>query len=201
MAGRGLYVSSAVSSGSEAAGGGGAKAGTDSFLACPASAFGPVAVVRVAAAAEAVVAAAVGRVLGGLAEGPREARGARVVAASAAARVVEGRFAVAVAVAAEDESEGLDVGFPGDGRAAAVDATAGLRTGGFFLLSSPDVTDDRSGSWSEAVLDDEIVLRAAVPGAGRVGGLLRLDPPTALARVVEAAGGLTALVEVRVVVV
>ena len=199
MTGRGSYVSSAVSSGSEAAGGR-AEAGADSFLACPASAFGPVAVVRAAAAAE-VLAAAVGRVLGGLAEGPREARGARVVAASAAARVVEGRFAVAVAVAAEDESEGLDAGFPGDGRAAAADATGGLRTGGLFLLSSPDVTDDSSGSWSDAVLDDEIVLRAAVLGAGRVGGLLMLDPPTALVREVEVAGGLTALVVVRVVVV
>lgn len=156
---------------------------------------------RAAAAAVAVGAAAVGRVLGGRAEGPREARGARVVAVSAAARVVEGRFAEAVAVAAEDESEGLDAGFPGDGRAAAADATSGLRTGGFFLLSSPDVTDDSSGSWSEAVLDDEIVLRAVVPGAGRVAGLLRLDPPMALVRAVEVAGGLTALVEVRVAVV
>jgi hypothetical protein len=195
MAERWPYASSAVSSSSEAAGGGGAGAEMESFLAGSAGSFGPVAVVRAAA-----VAAAAGRTLGGLVEAARETRGARVVAVSAAGRVVEGRFAVAVAVAAAvDESEDLDTGFPGDGRAAVVDETGGLRTAGFFLLSSPDVTDERSGSASEAVLDDEMVLRAVVPDVGRVGGLLRLDP-TVLVRGAAAAGGFAALVVVRVVV-
>ena len=134
-------------------------------------------------------------------EGAREVRGARVVAASVAGRVVEGRFAVLVAVAVEDASEGLDAGLPGDGRVAVLAVTGVFRTVvGFFLPSSPDVTEDTSGSASEAVLDEEIVLRAAVPGVGRVAGLFSVDP-TVLVREVELEVGFVVLVVVRVVLV
>ena len=194
------YVSSAVSSASDTPSGGGAEAEAeaDGFFACPAGVFDAVAVVRPVV----VAAAADGRVVAGLAEEAREVRGARVAAASAEGRVVEGRFAavVAVAVAVEGASEGLDAGLLGDGRAAVLDVTGGLRTAvGFFLPSSPDVTEATSGSASEAVLDEETVLRAAVPGTGRVGGLFRVDP-TVLVREVELEGGFAAVV-VRVVAV
>lgn len=184
-----------MSSGSDAPGGGGAEAETDGFFACAVCAFGAVAVVR------ALAATADGRVVAGLVVEAREVRGARVVAASAAGRVVEGRFAAVAAVAVEDASEALDAGLAGDGRVAVVDVTGGLRTVvGFFLLSSPDVTEDTSGSASEAVLDEEMVLRAAVPATVRVAGLPTVDP-TVLVREVELEGGFAALVVVRVVLV
>ena len=140
-----------------------------------------------------------GRVVAGLVDEAREARGARVVAVSAAGRVVRGRFVVAVAAAVvvEPPTDGLDAAFPGDARAAAVDSDVpGRRTVGFFF-SSPDVNEDTSGSASEAVLEDEMVLRAVVPGAGRVGGLLKLDPAV-LVREVVVEGAFDAVVEVRV---
>lgn len=167
----------------------------DNFLACPVGTFDAAAVVRTVV----VLAAAAGRVVAGLVEEAREARGARVVAVSTEGRVVEVRFAAVVAVVVEDASDGLDAGLLGDGRATVADATDGLRTVvDFFLLSSPDVTEDTSGSASEAVLDDEIVLLAAVPGTERVGGLLRVDA-TVLVREVELEGGFAAVVVVRVV--
>lgn len=137
--------------------------------------------------------------------GANEARGALVVAESAAGRVATGRFAVAavpvavavaVAVAVDEASDGREAGFAGDERAAVPDATGGRRTAGFFLLSSPEVTDDTSCSISEAVLDDETALRVAEPAAGRVGGLFRLEP-TALVREAAVVGALDALVAAR----
>lgn len=124
-----------------------------------------------------------------------DARGAaREVEVSAAGRVVRGRFAVVVD---EGASEALGVVLPGDDRVVAAGTAGVLRTVG-FLFSSPDVTEDRSGSASDdAVLLANAVLLTAVPGAGRVGGLFKLDP-TVLVRAVALASGFDA-VEARVV--
>lgn len=84
-----------MSSGS-GAGAGAAGAAAESFFACPTGTFG------VAPAARVVAVAADGRVAAGLAPEAREVRGARVVAASAADRVVSDLFAV-VAVEVVDE--------------------------------------------------------------------------------------------------
>jgi hypothetical protein len=92
----------------------------------------------------------------------------------------------------------LDVGFPGDTLGVVPAAIGVLRTAG-FLFSSPDVTDERSGSASDVPLDVKPGL-LAVPGTGRVGGLLRL-PPTALVRDVVLLSGLDAPVEVRALLV
>lgn len=69
-----------------------------------------------------------------------------------------------------------------------------------FLFSSPEVIEAKSGSWSEAVdLDAPRAVRlAVVPGAGRVGGLFKLDPR--MLERVEAVEGL-AVVDVLVEVV
>ena len=175
------HASPAVSSVS-VVGSGTDEAETDSFFACPTGTLGVV---------PGACPAARGRVADGLEDGAREARGAaRVVDASADGRVVKGRFAVVVLPGAMDC---LDVGFPGDTRGAAPDVTGARRTAG-FLFSSPDVTEERSGSASEVVRDGSPGLLAAVPGAERVGGLVRL-PPTALVRDVELEAGLDALVD------
>jgi hypothetical protein len=127
-----------------------------------------------------------------------DARGARVVAGSAAGRVVRGRFAAAVVV--EGASDWRDVGFPGDARVVVV-APGVLRTAEGFLFSSPEVTDDSSGSASDAVdLDVNPVRLTAAPGTGRVGGLFKLDP-AALTRDVVLVVGLDALVGARAVLV
>jgi hypothetical protein len=128
-----------------------------------------------------------------------DARGdARVVGASAAGRVVRGRFAAPVVL--EGAMDCRDVGFPGDARVVVV-AAGVRRTAAGFLFSSPDVTDDSSGSASDAV-DREVrpVRLTAAPATGRVGGLFRLDPvvPT---RDVELVVGLDALAGARAVLV
>lgn len=173
-------------------GAGGAAALTESFLACPAGAF-----------AEAPIAALVvvvdGRAPVVLVDAASDVRvDGRVVEASAAVRVVRGRFA-AVVVVEEGAIDCLDVVFPGDALAVVEDAAGVLRTVPGFLFSSPDVTADKSGSASEAVdLEVKPVLLTDEPGAGRVGGLFRLDP-TVLTRDVVLVVGLDALVEARAV--
>lgn len=185
------YSSSEVVSLAAAVGGGTEAEG---FFICPATlaAVLGAALVVVVEGREAVV----------LVEEASDARGAvRLVDdASAAVRVVRGRFAVVV-VAVDEASDGLEVAvFPGDARVAVPDTRGVLRTVG-FLFSSPDVTDDNSGSASEVVLDDNAVLLGTVPGAGRVGGLFKLDP-IVLVRDVELDSGLVELaVAVRVVFV
>jgi hypothetical protein len=150
-------------------------------------------------AAPAVRDAAAGLVAAGRVDEAREARGAvRVVAVSAGGRVVRGRLAAVVDVV-EGAMDCRDVGLAGDGREA-VDDAAGVRRTAVLFFSSPDVTDDRSGSASDAVFDDEMVLRAVEPGAGRVGGLFRLDP-TVLVRDVDVVGAFDTLALVRAVLV
>jgi hypothetical protein len=170
-----------------------ADAALDSFFACPIGAL-----VAVPGAALVVVDGRALVVV--LVEEASDARGvARVVEASAAGRVVRGRFAVVVE-GARDCLE-LVVVFPGDARVAAAAVPGVLRTAVAFLFSSPEVTEDRSGSASDAVALELIPgLLAAVPGTGRVGGLFRLDP-TVLTRDVELVAGLDAVVEARAVLV
>lgn len=140
----------------------------------------------------------VGRVVVVLADEDREARGEALAAEpSTDGRVVRGRFAAA-AVA---EGVGLvAVVRPGEDLVAAVDVNVVRRAAG-FLFSSPDVMADRSGSASEAAdLETNGALRTVVPGAGRVGGLFKLDPAAAV-RADEAIGALDAVVEARAAVV
>jgi hypothetical protein len=173
------------------AGSGTDGAETESFFACPTGTFGVVPGAR---------AAAIGRVVANFEEEASDARGvALVVAASPFGRVVKGLFAVVVVlVVVGGAMDCLDVGFPGDTLGVVPAAIGVLRTAG-CLFSSPDVTDDRSGSASDVPLDVKPGL-LAVSGAGRVGGLLKL-PPTALVRDVELVSGLDALVEVRALLV
>jgi hypothetical protein len=160
----------------------------DSFFACPTGTLGVVPGAR---------AGATGRV--GLEDDARDARGvARVVGASPFGRVVKGLFAVVVVVVVEGAMDCLDIGFPGDTRGV-VPAVMGVRRTAGFLFSSPDVTEERSGSASEVPLDVKPG-RLAVPGTGRVGGLLRL-PPTALVRDVVLGVVLDAPIEVRALLV
>lgn len=141
-----------------------------------------------------------GRVVAGLVAPESEARGvARVVELSpAAGRVlVRGRFAAAVDEAAVEvrvvpEMEVLEDA--GDLVPAAVEDSPVRRTVG-FLFSSPEVMEAMSGSDSEAVdLCVRPVRLAVVPGAGRVGGLFRLEPAVP-ERIVELASGREAVVE------
>lgn len=144
-------------------------------------------------AARAVV---VGRVVVGLVEEASEVRGAeRAVDGSALGRVVvRGRFAAAVVEGAIVDLRSDAAAFPGEDLVAAVADSVVLRGAG-FLFSSPDVMDDRSGSASEAVdLEATPGRLATVPGAGRVGGLFKLDP-AAPVRMVELARGRDAVVE------
>jgi hypothetical protein len=160
---------------------GGGAVDTESFFACAIGAL-------VAPGAARVVVE--GRVLVVLVEGASDVRGvARAVGASAAGRVVRGRFAPAVV---EGASDCLDVVLPGDARVAALGKPGVLRTVVGRLFSSPEVTDDSSGSASDAVArEDTPGLLTAEPGAGRVGGLFRLDP-TVLTREVELVSGFDA---------
>jgi hypothetical protein len=153
---------------------------TESFFACAAGAF---------AAAPPIAALAVatdGRVPVVRVEEAREALGARVVLASAAGRVVRGRLVVV-----EGASDCRDVGFPGEALVV-VEATGVLRTAG-FRFSSPDVTEESSGSASEAV---GLVVFLTAPGTARDGGLFRLDPLVPR-RDVELVVGFDALTGVR----
>jgi hypothetical protein len=162
----------------------GARAGIEGFFACPAGAF-----VAEPGAARVVVE---GRAPVVLVAAASDARGdARAFEASAAGRVVRGRFVVVVVVVA-GAIDGLDVVLPGEARVAAPTVPGVLRTV-VLLLSSPEVTDDRSGSASDAAadLDTSVVRLAAVPGTARVGALFRLDP-TVLTRAVELLDGFDA---------
>jgi hypothetical protein len=161
-------------------GGGGAE-GIEGFFACP--------IARDAAGAARVVAD--GRAPGVRVEGASDARGVvRAVAGSAAGRVLAGLFAPAVVEGAIDCR---DVAFPGDGRVAAPGSAGVLRAVVGRLFSSPEVTDDRSGSASDAAAREATpALLGAEPGAGRVGGLFKLDP-TLLRREAEAGAGFDAL--------
>jgi hypothetical protein len=91
-------------------------------------------------------------------------------------------------------------GFPGDDLVAEVEARVVRRAVG-LLFSSPEVTEDRSGSASDAVaLEANAGFRTTVPGAGRVGGLLKLDP-AAEGRAAAPESGFDAVVAARVVLV
>jgi hypothetical protein len=138
-----------------------------------------------------------GRGAAGLAEAPSDVRGARAVDGSTLERaVVAGRFADTIAEGAPVDLRSETADFPGD--VPVTDAASVVLRPEGFLFSSPDVKEDRSGSASEAVVD--LVVSpgrlAAVPGAGRVGGLFRLDP-VVLVRIVELARGRGAVVEAR----
>jgi hypothetical protein len=138
----------------------------------------------------------VGRVAAGFeVEAASDVRGvARVVVFSALGRdVVDGRFAAVV--------EGAIVDLRSDGAAlpAVLAPPTVLRTAG-FLVSSPEVTTDSSGSASAwALFVRNPVRLAAVPAGARVGGLFRLDPVPAR-RDVLLASGFDALEGGRVVV-
>ena len=172
------------------AGAGGGIVDAESFFVCPSGAF--------AAVPGAALVVVEGRAPVVLVDDASDARGLARVEASAAGRVVRGRLAPAVVEGAIDC---LDVVLPGDDRVAALGNAGVLRTVG-FLFSSPDVTEDRSGSASEAVdLEAKPVLLAADAGAGRVGGLFKLDP-TVLAREVALDSGFDAVaVEARALLV
>ena len=145
----------------------------------------------------AALVAVVGRVVVVLVDGVSDAReAARLVEPSAAGRVVRGRFAVVVVVVEEEGArDGRDVALPGEARAAAPGTCGVLRTT-VRLCSSAEVTDDSSGSASDEVdLPTRPARLVAVPGAGRVGGLFRLDP-TVLRREVALDSGLDAVVDV-----
>ena len=173
----------------------------DGFFACPSVLF---AVVVVGALVDVV-----GRVAAGLVPDAGEARGAvRVAEVSALVRdVAVGRLGAAAvldgvmverrsAVEATFEGEDFD----------AVEDKADIRLvwplTPSFLFSSPEVRDERSYSWSDVVLFEvEVrpVRRVPIAGAGRVGGLFRLDP--SVEDLVAEARGFVVVVEGRVVVV
>jgi hypothetical protein len=175
------------------AGAGVGAAVIDGFFACENNALGT-------GPGAALAAVVVGRATAeGRVDVDSDARGVvRAAALSAEGRVVRGRFAAAVAEAGGRVVE--VVVFPGDDLVADVDARVVRRATG-LLFSSPDVTEDRSGSASEAAaLEANAGFRTTVPGAGRVGGLLKLDP-AAEARVAVPGSVLDAVVAVRVVLV
>jgi hypothetical protein len=131
---------------------------------------------------------AVGREAIDLADEASDVRDAALDAGlSTEGRVVRGRFAGAVVVVGR-----AAVVFPGEDLVVAAEANVVLRAVG-LLFSSPEVTDDRSGSASDAAADREAkaVFLATVPAAGRVGGLFKLDPAVAV-RVVELEGAFDA---------
>lgn len=183
----------------------GATEGTEGFFACDTGVL--------EAAVGVVRAVVVGRVVEGLVvEEANDVRGAeRVVEAAGAERVVEveaavrdevrGRFAVVEVVDGVIVDLRSDAAvLPGDDLVAAVEVNVVLRAAG-FLFSSPEVMEDRSGSASEvADLEVKPARRAAVPGAGRVGGLFKLEPAV-LERIVDVPSGLDAVVEALGVVV
>lgn len=144
--------------------------------------------------------AVVGRVVVDLVDEASDVRGVVfVVDVSAAERDVKGRFAAVVPEGAMVDLRSDAAVLPGEDLVAAVEDSVVLRAAG-LLFSSPDVMDDSSGSASDVVgLEVKPVLLAAVPGAGRVGGLFKLDPAVLL-RIVEVPRGLDAVVEARAVV-
>jgi len=152
-------------------------ADTEGFFACEIEALPVVAAV--------VLVVVAGRVAVVRVDVESEARGvAREAGPSTEGRVVRGRFAVeAVGRVVAVAVEGV---FPGDDLTVALEDGVVRRIEG-FLFSSPDVTDDSSGSASEeAVLAVNGVLRTTVPAAGRVGGLLKLDPAAGRAVALDA---------------
>lgn len=175
----------------------------DGFFACPSVLF---AVVVVGALVDVA-----GRVAAGLVPDAREARGAiRVAEVSALVRdVVVGRLGAAAVLdgviverrsAVEATPEGEDLDAVEDDK---VDIRLVWPLTPSFLFSSPEVRDERSYSWSDVVLFEvevRSVRRVPMAGAGRVGGLFRLDP-SAEDLVLEAARGFVVVVKGRVVVV
>lgn len=166
----------------------------DGFFACPSVLF--------AAVVDALVDVA-GRVAAGLVPDAREARGAvRVAEVSALVRdVAVGRLGAAAVLdgVMVERRSAAEATFEGEDFDAVEDNKADIRLTWpltpSFLFSSPEVRDERSCSWSDVVLFEvEVrpVRRVPVAGAGRVGGLFRLDPS------VE---DLVVVVEGRVVVV
>jgi hypothetical protein len=147
--------------------GGAATEETDDFFACEGAARGALlGAVDVAAAVD-------GRVDDVFVDDASDARGvALLVGPSMEGRVVRGRFAAVVVVVGRAAAV-----FPGEDRIAVPGVSVVLRAVG-LLFSSPEVTEDRSGSASDAAAERDArpVFLAAVPGAGRVGGLFRLDP-------------------------
>jgi hypothetical protein len=155
-------------------GDGAAAAGMDSFFACETGVRGAV------VARRGVVAAAAGRVVAGrVVEADSEAReAAREGVVSVLERdVIPGRFVADVADSVDLRSAAVLVGVA---RAAALVTVGGRRAVGVdFFLSSPDVTDERSGSASDAlaldVLGGWVGRRARVLAAGRAAGLVVVE--------------------------
>lgn len=138
-----------------------------------------------------------------LAEPISELRGVvlEVVVVSAVVRELRGRLAAAVALAGVmvDRRSAVVAGFPGDALAAAAEDSVVRRAVG-FLFSSPEVMEPISTSASDGVeRAARPVLRAVAPMAGRVGGLLSVEPVVP-ARAVALAGGRAAAVGARAVV-
>lgn len=175
------------------AGAGVGTAGTDGFFACDSG-------VRIAEPGAALVVVVIaGRAVVVLrVDEESEARGAvRDAGPSTEGRVVRGRFTAAVVVEAAGR---VVAGFAGDDLVAVLVANVVRRAVG-FLFSSPDVTDDKSGSASDAVaLWVRPAFLTTVPGAGRVGGLFKLDPVAGV-RVVELESGFDAVEGARAVLV
>jgi hypothetical protein len=155
-------------------GDGAAAAGMDSFFACETGVRGAV------VARRGVVAAAAGRVVAGrVVEADSEAReAAREGVVSVLERdVIPGRFVADVADSVDLRSAAVLLGVA---RAAALVTVGGRRTVGVdFFLSSPDVTDERSGSASDAfalgALEGWVGRRARVLAAGRAVGLVVVE--------------------------
>lgn len=175
----------------------------DGFFACPSVLFAAVVVGALVDVA--------GRVAAGLVPDAREARGAvRVAEVSALVRdVAVGRLGAAAVLdgVMVERRSAVEVTFEGEDFDAVEDDKADIRLvwplTPSFLFSSPEVRDERSCSWSDVELFEvEVrpVRRVPVAGAGRVGGLFKLNPNVE-DLVAEAARGFVVVVEVRVVVV
>jgi hypothetical protein len=167
--------------------------GTESFFACPTGA-------TLGAAFGAARVVADGRVVVGREDEDSDVRGAALATGASTAERDSGRFAAVVPGAAMPDfrSVVVVVVLPGDALGVAGEARVVLRAAG-FLLSSPDVIEAMSVSASEAMdFEANAVLLAALPAAGRVGGLLKLAPDV-LVRAIELAGAFDALVGVRAV--
>jgi hypothetical protein len=156
-------------------GDGAAAAGMDSFFACETGVRGAVVARR-----GVVAAAAAGRVVAGrVVEADSEAReAAREGVVSVLERdVIPGRFVADVADSVDLRWAAVLLGVA---RAAALVTVGGRRAVGVdFFLSSPDVTDERSGSASDAfaldVLGGWVGRRARVLATGRAAGLVVVE--------------------------
>jgi hypothetical protein len=152
-----------------------AAAGMDIFFACEIGVRGAVVARR-----GVVAAAAAGRVVAGrVVEADSEAReAAREGVVSVLERdVMPGRFVADVADSVALRSAAVLLGVA---RAAALVTVGGRRAVGVdFFLSSPDVTDERSGSASDALalgaLEGWVGRRARVLAAGRAAGLVVVE--------------------------